>query len=67
MVLFLLFWETTVSNLFIAGVKLLIIYVKDVQISMVKRSDGLSGCHRESLIFLVRPEFFLDVGSAQRG
>ena len=32
-----------------------------------KRVYGLSGCHREGLVFLVRPEFLLDVGSSVRG
>jgi hypothetical protein len=38
----------------------------DVQIIMIKRIYGLSGCHRDH-VFLVRPEFLLDVGSAQGG
>jgi hypothetical protein len=39
--------------------------VVNVQIIMIKRVYGLSGCHREGLVFLVLPEFLLDVGSAQ--
>ena len=39
----------------------------DVQIVKIKRVYGLSGCHRAGLVFLVRPEFLLDVGSAQGG
>jgi hypothetical protein len=36
---------------------------------MIKRVYGLlSGCHIEAgLVFLVRPEFLLDVGNAQGG
>jgi len=41
--------------------------VVDVQIIMIKRVYGLSGYHREGPVFLVRPEFLLDVGSAQGG
>jgi len=26
---------------------------------MIKRVYGLSGCHREGLVFIVRPEFLL--------
>jgi len=32
---------------------------------MIKHVYGLSGCHREGLVFLVRPEFLLNVGGAQ--
>jgi len=62
-VLLLSFWGTSVSTPFVASVK--IIYVVNVQIIMIKRVYGLSGCHREGLVFLVLPEFLLDVGSAQ--
>ena len=40
-----------------------IFYVVDVQIIMIKRVYGLSGCHGEGLVLLVGPEFLLDVGS----
>jgi len=39
----------------------------DVQIIMIQRVYGLNGCHREGLVFLVRPEFLMDVDNAQRG
>ena len=32
-----------------------------------KECYGLSGCHREGLVFLVRPKFLLNMGSAQGG
>ena len=35
------------------------------QIIIIKHVYGLSGCHREGLVFLVRPEFLLNVGGAQ--
>jgi hypothetical protein len=40
-----------------------------VQIIMVYHyvKHGLSRCQREGLVFLVRPEFLLDVGSAHKG
>ena len=66
-VLLLYFWGASISTLFVAKVKILIIYVVDVQIIMIKRVYGLSGCHREGLVHLVSPEFLLDVGSAQGG
>ena len=53
------------QRLFVASVKTPITYVVDVQIIMIKRAHGLSGCHREGLVFFVHPEFLLDVGSAQ--
>jgi hypothetical protein len=34
---------------------------------MIRRIYGLSGCHRKGLVFLVRPEFLLDVGNMQGG
>ena len=37
------------------------------KIVIIKRDYGLSGCHREGLVCLVRPEFLLDVGSVQGG
>ena len=52
---------------FVASVRFPIICLVDVQIIMVKRVYGLSGCHRGGLVFLVRPEFLLDVGNAQGG
>ena len=35
------------------------------QIIMIKHVYGLSGCHREGLVFSVSPKFLLDVGNAQ--
>ena len=64
-VLLLSFWGASISTSFVASVKYPILYVVDVQIIMIKRVYGLSGCHREGLVFLVRPEFLLDVGGAQ--
>ena len=32
---------------------------------MIKRVNGLNGCHGECLIFLVHIEFLLDVSGAQ--
>jgi hypothetical protein len=52
---------------FVASVKFPIIYVVDVKINTIKRVYGLSGCHQEGLVFLLRPEFLLDVGNAQGG
>ena len=60
------FLGASISTPFVANVKLPMIYVvDDVQIIMIKRVYGLSGCHREGLVFIVHPEFLLDVGSAQ--
>jgi len=58
------FWGSSVSTPFVASVKVPIIFVVDVQIIMIKHAYGLSGCHREGLVFLVRPEFLLGVGNA---
>ena len=66
-VLLLSFWGASISTPFVANVKLSITYGVDVQIVMTKRVYGLSGYHREGLVFLVRPEFLLDVGSEQGG
>jgi hypothetical protein len=41
--------------------------VQDVHIVIVKFVNGLCGCHRESLILLVRPEFLLNMRGAQGG
>jgi hypothetical protein len=65
--IFLSFWGIAISTSFVAGAKPPFIYVMDVQIIMVKRVNGLSECHREDLVILVRPEFLLDVGSVQGG
>ena len=66
MVLLLSFWMASTSTPLVASVKCPIIYVVDAQIIiMIKRVYGLSGCHREGLVFIVHPEFLLDVGSAQ--
>jgi hypothetical protein len=59
------FWGASNPTPSVASVKFPIIYVMDVQIIMIKRVYGLSGCHGEGLAFLVRPEFLLDVGSLQ--
>jgi len=72
-VLLLSFWGASISTPLVANVKFPIIYVVDVQIIMVlKRVYGLSGCHREGLVCLVRylchvgctyfPHFVLLVG-----
>ena len=61
------FWGASNPTPSVASVKFPIIYVMDVQIIMIKRVYGLSGCHREGLVHLVSPEFLLDVGSAQGG
>ena len=66
-VLLLSLWGGSISTPFVAGVKFPIVYVVDVQIIMIKRVYGLSGCHREGLVFLVRPKFLLNMGSAQGG
>ena len=67
MVLLLSFWGARHSTPFVASVRFPIICLVDVLIIMVKRVYGLSGCHRGGLVFLVRPEFLLDVGNAQGG
>jgi len=47
------FLGASISTPFVANVKLPMIYVvDDVQIIMIKRVYGLSGCHREGLVFL---------------
>ena len=66
-VLLLSFWGASISTSFVASVKYPILYVVDVQIIMIKRVYGLSGCQREGLAFLVPPEFLMDVGSAEGG
>ena len=58
------FWGASVSTPFVARLKLPIINVVDTQVIMIKRLYGLSGCHREDPVFLVRPEFLLDVDTS---
>ena len=44
-----------------------IIYVQDVHIIKVECVDGLCGCLSKSLVYLVCPEFLLNMRGAQGG
>ena len=61
------FWGAGNPTPFVASVNFPIIYCGGRTDHHDKACYGPSGCHREGLVFLVRPEFLLDVGSGQGG